>query len=55
MRKMSAARLASCRSSAGLSSPAAARRPSENVIDTPQMNRKNGKIQSVKVQPFHSA
>ena len=27
----------------------------DSVIDTPTMNRKNGKIRSVGVQPFHSA
>ena len=27
----------------------------DSVIETPTMNRKNGKMRSVGVQPFHSA
>ena len=29
--------------------------PRDSVIETPTMNRKNGKMRSVGVQPFHSA
>ena len=29
--------------------------PFDSVIDTPTMKRKNGKMRSVGVQPFHSA
>jgi hypothetical protein len=55
IRKISTARLASLRNSAAWSAPASARRPSDSAIDTPPMNRKQGKIESVKVQPFQCA
>src|SRR4051812_19632684 len=36
-------------------SPCSILRPRENGIATPTIHRKNGKIRSVNVQPFHSA
>src|SRR5450830_1758470 len=55
IKKIRQARTASLRSRVGLSAPAAARRPKDRAIDTPPINRKKGKMVSVKVQPFHFA
>ena len=44
-----------CLASAPSSAPSARRALSDRCVVTPAMNRKNGKITSVGVHPFHSA
>ncbi len=55
IRKITAARRARVRNSAKRLPVSWARRLRERVMASPAAKRKNGKIRSVKVQPFHSA
>ena len=53
--KMIALRFTACSSKVFLASPRPVRAAKENTSDTPTIKRKNGKIRSVGVQPFHAA
>ena len=53
--KMMALRLMTFRYRSRLTVPSSTRRANASVIETPTMNRKNGKTRSVGVQPCHSA
>src|SRR5262245_16051451 len=53
--KITAARRSARAARTDRDSPASPRRPIAKAIDTPTMNRKNGKTRSVGVQPCHSA
>src|SRR5258707_1103809 len=53
MAKMSALRRSTCIANTLRVTPRATRDANDSVIETPAINKKNGKIRSVGVQPFH--